>query len=233
MVTVEEFSEILRILESRYRLEIPSHISEDPFRILVGTILSQRTKDEITDSAYKRLFEKFPTIESLANASIREIEKLIKPVGFYRIKAKRIKQVARIILEKYDRRVPKDREELLKLPGVGDKTADIVLSVGYGLPEIAVDTHVETIAKRLGIAHERDKYMDVKKKLEELTPIHKRNIVNHLLVAFGKEICKKPKPKCTICPIKNFCNHYKLQTINEKITKNQNPDRNYVSFTRI
>lgn len=211
MITAKQFSEILSILESRYRLEIPQHVSEDPFRILIGTILSQRTKDEITDIAYERLFAKFPTIYSFANASTKEIEKLIKPVGFYRIKAKRIKQVARIILEKYDGRVPRDREELLKLPGVGDKTADIVLSIGYGLPEIAVDTHVETVAKRLGIADERDKYIDVKKKLEELTPIYKRRMINHLFVAFGKEICRKPRPKCTICPIRNFCNYYKIQ----------------------
>ncbi|MEN2974645.1 MAG: endonuclease III [Candidatus Caldarchaeales archaeon] len=209
MVTVEEFSEIIKILESKYSVEMPSHVSGDPFKILVGTILSQRTKDEITNRAYESLFDKYSDIKSLAAAPTKDIERLIKPVGFYRVKARRIKEVARIILERYLGNVPKDRDELLKLPGVGDKTADIVLSIGYGFPEIAIDTHVETVSKRLGIADEEDRYMQIKKKLEELTPIDKRPIINHLFVTFGREICRKPKPKCSICPIKSFCRYYK------------------------
>ncbi|MCS7126681.1 MAG: endonuclease III [Aigarchaeota archaeon] len=218
MISVEEFSKILDILEKRYSIEFPQHISEDPFKILIGTILSQRTRDEITDKAYETLFDRFPTIESLAKASIKEIEKLIRPVGFYKVKAKRIKEVARIILEKYSGIVPKDRDELLKLPGVGDKTADIVLSFGYGLPEIAVDTHVETVAKRLGIADEEDKYVQIKRKLEDLTPLHKRSMINSLFVMFGKEICRKPRPRCSVCQIKNFCKYYRSIT-QSKVTR--------------
>ncbi|MCL7391147.1 MAG: endonuclease III [Thaumarchaeota archaeon] len=208
MVTAEEFLEIIKILEDRYSIQLPEHVREDPFKILIGTILSQRTKDEITDKAYEALFRKYPSIQSLANASVREIEKLIKPVGFYRIKARRIKQVSKIILEKYSGVLPKNREELLKLPGVGDKTADIVLSFGYNLPEIAIDTHVETVVKRLGIAEEEDKYMEIKRKLEEITPIEKRSILNIIFVSLGKEVCRKPKPRCTICPINRFCKYY-------------------------
>lgn len=208
MVNAQEFLEIIKILEHRYRIQLPEHVREDPFKILIGTILSQRTKDEITDKAYEALFRKYPSIQSLVNASVREIEKLIKPVGFYRIKARRIKQVSKIIIEKYSGVIPRSREELLKLPGVGDKTADIVLSFGYGLPEIAIDTHVETVVKRLGIADEEDGYMEIKKKLEEVTPVEKRSILNIIFVSFGKEICRKPKPRCSICPINRFCSYF-------------------------
>ncbi|MEM1584403.1 MAG: endonuclease III [Nitrososphaerota archaeon] len=209
MLKAEEFLEIIRVLEDRYRVHLPEHVREDPFRILIGTILSQRTKDEMTDKAYEALFKEYPTADSLAKASVKKIEKLIRPVGFYRVKAKRIREISRIILERYSGAVPKDREELLKLPGVGDKTADIVLSFGYGLPEIAIDTHVEAVAKRLGIADEKDRYVEIKKKLEEITPPEKRSILNSILVPFGKEICKKPRPRCSICPISNFCAYFK------------------------
>ncbi len=216
MVTASEFSEIIKILESRYTSEFPEHIREDPFKILIGAILSHRTKDEMTDKAYSALFRKYRSIKSLANAQVREIERLIKPVGFYRVKARRIKQVAKIISEKYGGVVPRDREELMKLPGVGDKTADIVLSFGYGLPEIAIDTHVETIAKRLGIADERDGYKEIKNKLEEITPLEKRSRLNSLLVPFGKEICRKPVPRCNICPISRFCKFYQEKKLKQR-----------------
>lgn len=215
----EEFLEVIKILEDRYGIHLSEHVRGDPFKILIGTILSQRTKDEITDKAYEALFKHYPTIESLANASIKKIEKLIKPVGFYRIKARRIKEVSRIILEKYSGIVPRDREELLRLPGVGDKTADIVLSFGYGLPEIAIDTHVETVAKRLGVADEKDRYVEVKKKLEEITPLEKRAILNSIFVSFGKEICRKPKPRCSICPINRFCTYYRETRSLKKISR--------------
>lgn len=209
-MTPEMFREIIEKLESMYPEEYPAHVSGDPFEILVGAILSQRTRDEMTDRAFKALFQRFPTAESIAGAPAREIERLIRPVGFYRVKARRIKEVAKIVVEKYGGAVPRERDELLKLPGVGHKTADIVLSMGYGLPEIAVDTHVETVAKRLGIADEKDGYLDVKKKLETLTPIEKRLKINHLFVEFGKEYCRKPRPRCSVCPIKGYCRYYKL-----------------------
>lgn len=225
MVTADEFIEIIKILEDRYSVHLPDHVREDPFKILVGTILSHRTKDEITDKAYETLFREYPTARSLANASVKKIEKLIKPVGFYRIKARRIKEVSRIILEKYSGEVPRDREELLKLPGVGNKTADIVLSFGYGLPEIAIDTHVETVVRRLGVADEKDDYMEIKKKLEEITPLEKRRLLNSILVSFGKEICRKPKPRCSICPINRYCTYYKKISSKSEI-ENRGESRN-------
>lgn len=208
-ITRGDFTHILEILEGRYGGWYPNHMrSRDPFQVLVGAMLSHRTRDEVTDKAYKALFKRFPTIREIASANVREIARLIKPVGFYKVKARRIKMVAEILLEKWGGNVPKDREKLLKLPGIGDKTADIVLSAAYGLPEIAVDTHVDAVAKRLGIAEEDDGYMKVKRRLEEITPVETRSRVNALLVRFGKEICRSPRPRCKVCPIKSYCRYY-------------------------
>lgn len=208
MVSAEEFRWALKVLKSRYGRWLPEHMRGDPFSVLVGAILSHRTRDEKTDEAHRALLKRYPTPQALANAPLHEIKRLIKPVGFYRVKARRLKETARILLEKYGGRVPKGREELKSLPGVGDKTADIVLSIAFGLPEIAVDTHVETVAKRLGVAGPGDGYAEVKRKLENLTPPEKRRVLNQLFVLLGKEFCRNPKPACQQCPIKRVCGYY-------------------------
>ncbi|MDW8084480.1 MAG: endonuclease III, partial [Candidatus Caldarchaeum sp.] len=158
--------------------------------------------------AYQRLFSRFKDGAELAKADLRAITKLIKPVGFYREKAKRIKQIARIIYGRYGGRVPESREELLKLPGVGPKTADIVLSVAFGKPEIAVDTHVEAVAKRLGVAEDTADYEAVKQALTRLVTGDDVFLVNALFVKFGREICRKPRPRCSVCPLTKYCRYY-------------------------
>jgi endonuclease-3 len=205
-----KFIKILKILKEEYRYNLPLHIEyKEPFKVLIGTLLSQRTKDEITNEAYNRFFSKFKNIKSIAIANTNEIVELIKPVGFYKQKAERIKKICNILLEKYNGKVPNDREELMNLPGVGNKTADIVLSYGFGKPEIAIDTHVECISKRLGIVKENAKYIDIKKALENLTPINMRKFVNIIFVLHGKKVCQRRKPKCNICSIKKYCKFYK------------------------
>lgn len=210
MTSRDEFNEVLKILKKRYGLiDMPLHVSDvDSFRVLIGAVLSHRTRDEKTDEAYDRLFKKFKNGSELARADVRTITKLIKPVGFYREKAKRIKKIAQIIYGEYGGRVPDSRDELLKLPGVGPKTADIVLSVAFGKPEIAVDTHVEAVAKRLGVADEKAGYEEVKQALTKLVSADDAFIVNMLFVRFGREICRRPKPKCEVCPITIHCRYY-------------------------
>jgi len=127
-----------------------------PFRVLIGTLLSHKTKDEVTWPTNEKLFRIADTPEKILKLSEKRIARLIYPVGFYRQKAKRIKQVCKILLEKYDGRVPRTREELMQLPGVGGKTADIVLSYAYGKAVIAVDTHVATVSRRLGWTNNKD-----------------------------------------------------------------------------
>ena len=193
--------EITKTLQKRYRIK---PLRAKPFKILISCILSQRTKDEITRDASKRLFKIADTPEKILKLSEREIAELIKPVGFYNQKAKRIKEVAKLILEKYGGRIPSSREELMKLPGVGGKTADVVLCYGFGKEVIPVDTHVATISRRLGLTKAKDPEK-IRKDLHRIVPKRYRRIFNLLMVEFGKEVCRTRKPKCRICPIKDYC----------------------------
>ncbi|MEM5882997.1 MAG: endonuclease III [Candidatus Aenigmatarchaeota archaeon] len=204
---MNEVERIIKILNKKYKVK---PWKEKPFKLLIGTILSQRTRDEKTSQAWKRLFLKANTPEKILNLSEKEIQNLIKDVGFYRQKAKRIKKISQIILEEYKGKVPSSREELLKLPGVGPKTADVVLSYSFGKPVIAVDTHVATISKRLGWT-KSDKPERIREDLHKIVPKKYRLIINNLFVEFGKEICRA-KPKCYVCPIIKFCKFSKKIT---------------------
>jgi endonuclease-3 len=199
-------NDVIKILKKRYRF---TNYKADPFKVLITTLLSQRTKDEVTKEASKRLFDELKDIDSFLNVNVKKIEELIRPVGFYRIKAKRIKEIVKILKEDYNKKVPMQREELLKLPGVGEKTADCVLCFGYNKAVIPVDVHVAVIAKRLGIANEKDNYKKIKEKIEKLVKNKDKKLINALFVEFGKEICRTRAPKCSICPIKRFCKYVK------------------------
>jgi len=203
------FRQVIHILRKRYGLMGPDHIQPtSPFRTLIGAMLSHRTRDEMTDRAYNRLFERFETPEHLARASLAEIRTLIRDVGFYRQKSKRIREVARIISKKPNKTVPSSREELMKLPGVGPKTADIVLSYAYGQPQVAVDTHVEAVSKRLGVASKEARYDEVKRNIMALAGRDDLLLINTLFVKFGREICRRPVPRCGVCPVTNYCEWY-------------------------
>jgi len=203
---------IIEILQKRYKIKI---WKENPFKILITTILSQRTKDEVTREAAKRLFRLANKPEKILKLSESEIKKAIKPVGFFNQKAKRIKKVAEIILKKYKGKVPDSREELLKLPGVGFKTADVVLCYGFGKNVIPVDTHVATISRRLKLTESKDPEK-IREDLHAKIPEKYRRIFNLLMVEFGKDVCKSVKPKCEVCPIKKFCpsfnENFKIQS---------------------
>ncbi len=183
----------------------------DPFYVLVTTILSQRTRDEVTYEVAEKLFRNFGGADQIVNADVKTIEKLIKPVGFYRQKAKRIKQVARIILEKYRGKVPSDEKELLSLPGVGRKTANCVLAYGFGKDAIAVDTHVHRISNRLGIVRTKTPEQS-EVELKKILPRRMWKKFNITLVRFGQSVCLPLKPRCWICPLRDTCDYYKATT---------------------
>lgn len=183
-------------------------VKGDAFKILISTVLSHRTRDEKTIEASKKLFSKFKSVEQLADASIEEIEELIKDVGFYRVKAKRIKELARIIKEEYSGKVPNKMEELLKLPGVGRKTANCVLLYAYAKPAIPVDTHVHRIFNRIGIV-KTSSPEETEKELRKIIPEKFWKIINESFIKFGKNVCKPIKPRCEICRIKDYCEYYK------------------------
>ncbi len=178
--------------------------SSDPFRVLITTVLSQRTRDEVTDRAAGKLFARYPTATALANADLGDIEELIREVGFYRVKAPRIKEIARIICNDFKGRVPEDMDTLLSLPGVGRKTANCVLVYGFGRDVIAVDTHVHRISNRLGLVSTKTPEETEVQLLEVVPKKHWRHI-NELLVRFGQDICRPVGPKCGGCPLSGLC----------------------------
>ncbi len=178
--------------------------TKDPYKVLISTIISLRTKDETTAEASKRLFEKASTPEEMIKLSEEEIAKLIYPAGFYKNKAKQIKEISRKIVEEYGGKVPDSIDELLKFKGVGRKTANLVVSEGFGKPAICVDTHVHRICNRMGFVKTKtpeETEMELRKKL----PKEYWSKVNKLLVAFGQTICKPISPLCSKCPVSQYC----------------------------
>lgn len=180
---------------------------KDPFKVLVSTILSQRTRDENTLSASKKLFSVYPDAKSLAAADPRSLYELIKASGMYRQKAERIVNCARIIINEYDGRVPDSLEELTSLPGVGRKTANIVLYVSFSKAALAVDTHVHRISNRLGWVHTKNPD-DTEFALMKVLSKELWGPVNGSMVEFGRRICQPISPRCELCGLKDCCQYY-------------------------
>lgn len=185
-------------------LEEMATTQRDPFKILISCILSLRTQDAITEKASEKLFRLASGPDEMARLGVKEIERAIYPVGFYRVKAKRIKELSRIIVERYNSVVPNKIEELLKLKGVGRKTANLVITLGYNKPGICVDTHVHRITNRIGLV-ETKRPEETEKKLREIVPKRSWIELNGILVAFGQRICKPISPLCSICSIDKYC----------------------------
>lgn len=181
-------------------------IEEDPFQVLIATILSARTKDETTLAASERLFAKYPNIHALAKAKVADVRKLIKPVGFYKTKAPRIIEVAKLLIKKHNGKVPDSLQELLELPGVGRKTANCVLVYGYGKPAIPVDTHVHRISNRLALVSTKtpeETETELMQKVDSRLWLD----INELFVRFGQEVCKPIGPKCDVCLMNKECKY--------------------------
>ncbi len=197
---------IIKRLRKRYK--IMRLDNSDPYRVLIRTILSQRTRDENTDEASKSLFSSYKSARDVANANIEDIQKLIKKAGFFRVKAKRIKEVSRIIQDKYNGIVPDDIEKLLELPGVGRKTANCVLVYGFGREAIPVDVHVNRISNRIGFVNSKSPE-ETEKELKRIIPKKYWLDINELFVRFGQDICRPIGPKCDECPISDLCDFNK------------------------
>jgi endonuclease-3 len=196
---------IIEKLEEIYTLRIFE--DSDPFRVLIRTILSQRTRDENTDAASALLFSKFSTPEAIAFAPVEEVELLIKKSGFYHVKARRVKEVSRIIHEDYGDIVPDNLKELLSLPGVGRKTANCVLVYGFHEDAIPVDVHVHRISNRIGLVNTKNPD-ETELELMKVIPKKYWLPLNDLFVQFGQTICRPIGPKHEICPIAELCDYY-------------------------
>jgi endonuclease-3 len=203
-----DIEKVMRILKDRYQDQISAlrdiSNTRDPYLTLISCLLSLRTKDEVTASASKRLFALAKTPAEMLQHKKEDIERAIYPVGFYRRKAEQILEISHALMAKYDSRVPWDMEELLKLKGVGRKTANIVITMGYNKPGIAVDTHVHRISNRLGLVATMDPYQ-TEFALRKVLPKQHWKVLNELLVMHGKTICTPISPKCSICPIIEYC----------------------------
>lgn len=178
--------------------------THDPFRILISTLLSLRTKDATTTEASQRLFRIAKDPERMRKLRPKQIEQLIFPVGFYRTKARRIIDICRVLIESYGGKVPDTMEELLKLKGVGRKTANLVLTLGFGKYGICVDTHVHRISNRLGIVKTKTPH-ETEFALMKVLPKKYWIDYNDLLVSFGQNLCSPISPWCSKCPIKHDC----------------------------
>ncbi len=174
------------------------------FQLLIAVTLSAQTTDKAVNLVTPALFEKFPTPEKLAKAELGEVEECIRKIGMYRQKAKNIVALSGILVEKYGGEVPADYDGLTELPGVGRKTANVVLSVGFGEQRIAVDTHVFRVANRIGLAEGTD-VLKTELSLMKNIPEHRWTKTHHSLIFHGRNICHARKPECMDCPISELC----------------------------
>jgi len=176
----------------------------DPFRVLIGTVISQRTRDEQTEVATEALFRRFSTAEDMAEADLDDIESAIRTSGFYREKARRIREISRMIRDDFEGTTPNRMEELLSLPGVGRKTANCVLVYAFETDAIPVDIHVHRISNRLGWVR-TESPEETEQSLMEIVPKERWLELNNLMVKFGKSVCLPRKPHCNQCPISRLC----------------------------
>jgi endonuclease-3 len=183
-----------------------------PFSILIGTILSARTKDETTTKVVKVLFSKYKNANALANAKIEDVEKIIRAIGFYHVKSKRIIDVAKIIDSEYKGKVPDNLEKLIELPGVGRKTANCVLVYAFDKPAIPVDIHVHRISNRLGLVETKTPE-ETEQELMRKIPKKYWIEINDTFVMYGQNICKPISPMCNVCKIKRNCKYYKTKNV--------------------
>ena len=183
-----------------------------PFSILIGTILSARTKDETTTKAVKALFLKYKNPKDLANAKIKDVEKIIRSIGFFHVKSKRIIEVSKIIHQKYKDKVPEDLDTLVQLPGVGRKTANCVLVYAFEKPAIPVDIHVHRISNRLGLVDTKNPEETEQELMSQIDKKYWIDI-NDTFVMYGQNICKPISPMCDVCKIKKSCKYYKTKNV--------------------
>jgi endonuclease-3 len=177
----------------------------NPFELTIAVALSAQCTDVLVNKVTKELFQKYKTPEDYLKVSLEELQNDIRSIGLYRNKAKNIQSLCRMVLEDYQGEIPFDRDELTKLPGVGRKTANVVVSVAFNIPAIAVDTHVERVSKRLGICRWKDSVLEVEKTLMTKVPKDEWSVTHHRLIFFGRYHCKAQNPQCPSCPLLETC----------------------------
>lgn len=202
-------NKILEYLDTLYPNPVCELKYSKDYELLLAIVMSAQTTDKRVNMVNDILFKKYDTLEKLATANIEDIEDIIKPIGTYKKKSVFIKEIATKLINDNKEKIPSDRKYLESLPGVGRKTTNVFLSVIYNTLAIAVDTHVERVSKRLGLAKENDNVLNVEKKLMKKIPKEKWSKTHHQLVFFGRYKCKSIKPECDDCNLKDICKYYK------------------------
>ena len=206
-MTDNRIEKVLEVLTATYGTNPWNwHTRQTPFQVLIGTVLSQRTRDEKTDEAAKALFSLYPSAEMLAAAEVEEIAGLIRPANYYNTKALRIKEISKIILERHAGNTPDTISELMRLPGVGRKTASCVLLYGFKKKALPVDTHVHRISNRIGLVTTQTAE-ESEGELWKVIPEKYIMFYNELMVKHGQNICRPISPLCPECPIVQFCDY--------------------------
>lgn len=201
----ERISQVLVAIDSLYPDAECELIHRNAFELLVAVVLSAQTTDKSVNQITPSLFKKYPTPQAFAEAPLEDLEKSLKKIGLYRNKAKNIKKLSEELMDRFNGEVPNKREDLMSLAGVGRKTANVVLSVSFGVPALAVDTHVERVSKRLKLAKKDDSVLDVERKLCRAIPRQRWTKTHHQLIFFGRYFCKATAPSCANCPLFDIC----------------------------
>ena len=204
MRTKADIKKILKILDELYPDVCCSLDHDNPLQLLVATILSAQCTDERVNIVTKNLFPKYPRAEDYGAAPIEELEEDIRSTGFFRNKAKSIKNLGKALVEKHQGQVPPSLEEMVKLPGVGRKTANVVLATAFGIPGLTVDTHVGRLSQRLGLTENKDA-VKIEFDLMEQIPKEKWDRFSLQLIAHGRQVCSARKPKCGLCALLRLC----------------------------
>ena len=196
---------LLSYLDEKYPNAHCELVYTKDYEFLIAVMLSAQTTDKSVNQATAILFKKYRTVEELANADVGDVAFIIRHLGMYQVKAKNVVKIAQILVNQYGGKVPNDPEALVAMPGVGNKTKNCVLGELYNVPLLAVDTHMQRVAKRLGIADEKDSVEKIEQKYMSIIPAERVVKTNHQIIWFGRYFCKALSPECANCKLKDFC----------------------------
>lgn len=205
MLTIKQWEYCLEKMEEMFPNAHCELVHENPFELTIATLLSAQCTDVLVNKVTAKLFKKYKSPEDYLAVPLEELEQDIRSIGLYRSKAKNIQKLCQRLLDEYNGVIPESREELVTLPGVGRKTANVVLSVAFGQPALAVDTHVERVTKRLGLCKWKDSVLEVENTVMRKTPKEKWSKTHHQLIFFGRYHCKAQNPNCDECPLFEIC----------------------------
>jgi endonuclease-3 len=205
MLTKTQIRDCLDIIGEMFPHAHCELIHSNPFELVIAVCLSAQCTDVLVNKVTMNLFKKYKTPQDYLNVPLEELQNDIRSIGLFRNKGRNIQNLCKMLLEDFNGKVPETREELEKLPGVGRKTANVVMSVAFGKPAIAVDTHVERVSKRLAFCRQKDSVLEVEKTLMKKIPEKEWSITHHRLIFFGRYHCKAQNPQCEVCPLLDLC----------------------------